>query len=209
MAFTPLIRPTENNGVRLYYRQAPKFNPTKFNSHGIVNMVMMVRLYRKFYHLDSTVTMLPKDHLHSELFSNDPAFKIQQLGRVLNAVVPYKLGFQENARKSNGYKGTMWFRWQNKLEIVYGLEYFMATTWLPSAIKANDEKVTAEVLEEELEILRDMNLQEEQEMFQYLQDQNFWRFQGDYGPRFSGETETVMDEDTGEEWTIPKKKWTQ
>ena len=205
-------RPAEADGVRLYYNLTPKFNPEKFDRFGEINILIMTRLYRYFSAMNSTVTMMPKDALVLSVFEGDPRFSKTQVGRILENSVPFKLGFQENSRKSNGYRGTMWWRWQHPKEIVFGLEYFMIGTWLVQWLRSLDEEVTEESIEAELEVIRDLSVEEELEMIREMSGGRLHSFLMDpkkRPPQFTGETETVMDEDTGEEWTIPKKKWTQ
>jgi len=169
--FTPtLIRPSIVDNVRLFYRPKPKYNPVKFHSHGLNNITIMIRLYRAFSGMEDDCTIVEKDVLMNELFSDHPTISKCQVGRVLKAVVQYKLHFQKNALPSNGFKGGQYWRWTHRLEIIYGLENFMVQTWLCDWLRKNGEKATIENVEEELEVLRDMDESEELDLFEMMQD---------------------------------------
>ena len=170
MSYPTLIRPATMDNVRLFHRQKPKFNPEKFDSHGINNITIMIRLYRAFSAMKNGCTMMEKDVLMNKLFSDHPTVSKTQVGRVLQSVIQYRLHFQKNPLRSNEFKGSLYWRWTHPLEIVYGLECFMIQTWLCDWIKLNDEKVTIEIIEEELEVLRDMDESEEFELFEMMED---------------------------------------
>jgi len=174
--FTPtLIRPAIVDNARLYYRQKPKYNPDKFDSHGLNNITIMIRLYRAFSAMEDCYTMVEKDALMTELFSDHRTISKCQVGRILEGVVQYRLSFQRNTRRSDGATNKMYWRWTHRLEIVYGLECFMIQTWLCDWIKLNGEKVTIEVIEDELEVLRDMDDSEELELFEMMEDKGLFR----------------------------------
>jgi len=170
-----LIRPATMDNIRLFHRQKPKFNPEKFDLHGLNNITIMIRLYKSFSAMPIMRTMVEKDALMTELFSDQRTISKCQVGRILESVVQYRLSFQKNSRRPDGSINRMYWRWTHPLEIVYGLECFMIQTWLCDWIKLNGEKVTIEVIEDELEVLRDMDNSEEKELFEVMEDKGLFR----------------------------------
>ena len=175
MSYPTLIRPATMDNVRLFHRQKPKFNPEKFDSHGINNITIMIRLYKFFSAMNDRQKMVEKDALMTELFSDQRTISKCQVGRILEAVVQYRLSFQQNTNRTNGPINKMYWRWTHRLEIVYGMECFMIQTWLCDWIKLNGEKITIEVIEEELEVFRDMDNSEEKELFEVMDDKGLMR----------------------------------
>ena len=135
----------------------------------------MIRLYRAFNSMPTSFTMTEKDVLMNELFSDHPTISKTQVGRVLKAVVQYRLHFQKNSLPSNGFKSSQYWRWTHRLEIVYGLENFMVQTWLCDWLRKNGEKVTIENIEDELEVFRDMEESEEEELFEMMDQKGLMR----------------------------------
>jgi len=175
MSHPTLIRPATMDNVRLFHRQKPKFNPEKFDSHGLNNILIMIRLYKSFSAMPILRTMVEKNVLMNELFSDQRTVSKTQVGRILESIVQYRLSFQKNALSTNGFTNRMFWRWTHPLEIVYGLECFMIQTWLCDWIKLNDEKVTIEVIEDELEVFRDMEESEEEELFEMMDQKGLMR----------------------------------
>ena len=204
-----IVRPQEVDGIRLHFNRIPRYNVDRLTPQDILNVLVTIRLYRYFSALPPETTQIEKDVLTSQIKGDDIDITKTRVARVLAAVLPYKkIGFQENARKSNGYVSRMWWRWQHPLEVTYGLEYFIVTTWLrPFLVHLNNEEWTVENIEGELEVFREMNEADEKEFISFIQEKDLYGAVWGNNPEHHSPEETkkhgyiTITDENGQKWT--------
>lgn len=156
-------RPAEADGVRLFYRQVPKYNKKKYNPRDPENMIIQVRLMR-WAASEEFTNVAEKNWLTGKILPDVPMPSKTRIGRILSSALPYRCNFQRNPGPGTGGRNLQFWRWQHPLEIQYGMEY-MILEWLPDfvALVSNgaESVETGEQFEEELQILMDQTYDED------------------------------------------------
>lgn len=156
-----LTRPTEIDGVRLFYRlKLKKYrNGRSLNLRDPVNMIIQVRLYRWSASPDFR-NMVETRLLCEDLFLDFPWMTTRQIGAVVTNAVEYRAYRQRNPGRSNGPFSTFWWRFLHPMDLHYGVER-MICSWLPDFVRkvsGGENKITDEqALLKELEKLKNMS----------------------------------------------------